>query len=101
MGTLVVEIKPADAAAIATIQVDGEAMVGKRLELRPGTKRVHVSVIAMGYRRFSKDIDIGTDNEVVDLEIEMGKRDSKKKRTLAVTLGMGALGVIGWLVRRR
>src|SRR5262245_13971944 len=98
---LELEIKPAAAASIAEIQVDGQPIVGKRVELPPGTKRVHVSVTAMGFRRYSKDVDIRDDEAIVALEIELAKRDSKKKRTLAVTLGMGALGVLAWLVRRR
>jgi len=95
------EITPSDAADIAEIQVDGQAVVGRKLELPGGTRRVHVSVIALGYKRFHKDVDITDDDALIALDIKLDKRDSKRKKTLAVTLGMGALGVIAWLVRRR
>ena len=101
MPKLEFDIKPSDAADIAEITVDGQAVVGKKLELPWGTKRVHVSVIALGYKRFHKDVDIPNDDALVALDIKLEKRTSTKKKTLAVTLGMGALGVIGWLVRRR
>jgi hypothetical protein len=97
MPTLQFSITPDAAAAIATIQVDGTEVAGKRLDL-PSGRRVRVSVIAVGYRRYSKQIDVDGDTT---LEIEMAKLQSKKKRTLAVTLGMGVVGVIAWLVRRR
>ena len=99
MRVLTIEIKPRDAAELASIQIDGMPIAGKRVELPDATKRVHVSVTAMGFTRYSKDVDITSDN--VAVEVKLGKRDSKKKRTLAVTLGMGALGVVAWLVRRR
>jgi hypothetical protein len=97
MVTLQFDIRPDEAAAIAMIQVDGTAVHGKRLDL-PSPKRVRVSVTAVGYRRYSKHVDIGSDTV---LDIELAKRPSKKKRTLAVTVGMGALGVLAWLARRR
>jgi len=95
------EIKPGEAAEIVEIQVDGQAIVGRKLELPSGTKRVHVSVIAMGYKRFHKDVDIPDDDALIALDVKLDKRASKKTKTLAVTLGMGALGVLAWLVRRR
>jgi hypothetical protein len=97
MPTLQFSIKPDEAAAIASIRVDGTAVAGKRLDLAKA-KRVRVSVIAVGFRRYSKQIDVDSDTT---LEIEMAKLQSKKTRTLAVTLGMGAVGVLAWLVRRR
>ena len=93
------EIEPSDAAEVAAIQVDGEPIAGKRIELPDATKRIRVSITAMGFQRYSRSIEIAEDNFVV--KVKLGKRDSKRKRTLAVTLGMGALGVIAWLVRRR
>ena len=97
MLTLQFAIKPSAAAEVATIQVDGTPVVGMRLEL-PAPARVHVSVTAIGFTRYAKDIEVDKD---MTLDIDLSKRDSKKKRTLAVTLGMGAFGVIAWLVRRR
>jgi hypothetical protein len=95
--TLILQIEPPDARAVATVQIDGSPLVGTRLEL-PAPRRVHVSVTAVGFHRFSRDVDV--DKDVV-LPIELAKRPHKKSRTLAVTLGMGALGVLAWLVRRR
>jgi hypothetical protein len=95
--TLQITIKPAAAAEVATIQIDGTPLHGKKLELEKPA-RVHVSVTAIGFTRFAKDIVLDKD---MTLDIDLAKRDSKKKRTLAVTLGMGALGVVAWLVRRR
>ena len=97
MPTLQFSLEPDDAAAIATIQVDGTQVAGQRLDL-PRPKRVRVSVTAVGFRRYSKQIDVDGD---MTLEIEMTKLQSKKKRTVAVTLGMGAIGLLAWLVRRR
>ncbi|HEY5921065.1 MAG TPA: hypothetical protein VIV11_05310 [Kofleriaceae bacterium] len=99
MRVLTIEVKPGDAAEVATIQVNGMPIAGKRVELPDDTKRVHVSVTAIGFQRYSKDVDLTDDN--TSIAVKLGKRDSKRKRTLAVTLGMGALGVIAWLVRRR
>ena len=96
--TLFIDIEPKEAADVATIVVDGNKLAGTKLEL-PAAKRVHVSVTAVGFRRYSKDVDVDGDTVVkVALVALPHKRSS---RTLAVTAAMGALGVIAWLIRRR
>lgn len=97
MPTLFIDVKPAEAAAVAEIQIDGSALAGSKLELE-APRRVHVSVIAVGFHRFHTDVMVDADKT---LPVELAPRPHKKNRTLAVTLGMGAIGVIGWLVRRR
>jgi hypothetical protein len=95
--TLLITIKPTAAAEVATIQIDGTPLVGTRLELAKPA-RVHVSVTAIGFTRYAKDILVDKD---MTLDIDLAKRAHKRNRTLAVSLGMGALGVLAWLVRRR
>jgi hypothetical protein len=95
--TLIIDVTPREAAAIATIQVDNLPIVGNQVDIE-GPKRVHVSVTAIGFERYSKDVDLDGDTVV---KVKLGKRPHKRNRTLAVTLGMGAVGVIAWLVRRR
>ena len=101
MAKLAFEIKPSDAADIAEITVDGQPIVGRKLEVPWGTKRVNVSVIALGYTRLHKDVEIPNDDAMVDVKVKLDKRTSTKKKTVAVTVGMGALSVLAWLVRRR
>jgi hypothetical protein len=96
--TLTIEVMPNEAAELASIQVDGVELVGNRIELDGGKKRVHVSVTAVGFKRYSQDVDVDGDKV---LEVDLSQRPHKKNRTLAVTLGMGAIGLIAWLVRRR
>lgn len=97
MPTLFIDVKPAEAAAVAEIQIDGTALVGNKLELET-PRRVHVSVIAVGFHRFHADVEVDADKT---LPVELASRPHKKNRALAITLGMGAVGVIAWLVRRR
>jgi hypothetical protein len=95
--TLILQIEPPQARTAATVQIDGSPLVGARLEL-PAPRRVHVSVTAVGFFRFSQDVEV--DRDVV-LPIELARRPHEKNRTLAVTLGMAALGVLAYLLRRR
>ena len=97
MPTLLITIKPAAAAEVATIQIDGTPLLGTRLELK-SPARVHVSVTAIGFTRFAKDMLVDQD---MTLDVDLTKRAHKRNRTLAVSLGMGAIGVLAWLVRRR
>ncbi|HEY5950753.1 MAG TPA: hypothetical protein VIV40_34915 [Kofleriaceae bacterium] len=97
MPTLIIDVTPSDAAAIATIQVDNLPIAGHKVDVKDKQK-VHVSVTAIGFSRYSKDIEI--DGDTV-LKVELAKRAHKRNRTLAVSLGMGAVGLIAWLVRRR
>ncbi len=98
MPTLFIDVKPAEAAEAATIYVDSVELVGKKLELDT-PRRVHVSVTAMGFQRFADAVDVQRD---MTFDVVLEPRPHKKKsRTLAVTLGMGAVGLIAWLVRRR
>lgn len=98
MPTLIIDVMPNEAADLATIQVDGIELVGNRIELDGDKKRVHVSVTAVGFKRYSQDIDVDGDKV---LKVDLSQRPHKKNRTLAVTLGMGAVGLLAWLVRRR
>jgi hypothetical protein len=95
--TLIIDVTPSDAAEVATIQVDNLPIIGKRYEVDKARK-VHVAVTAIGFKRFSKDVEV--QQETV-LKVELKKLPHKRNRTLAVTLGMGAVSVIAWLVRRR
>jgi hypothetical protein len=95
--TLIIDVTPSAAAAIATIQVDNLPIVGNKVEI-DGAKRVHVSVTAIGFERYSKDVDIDGDTVV---KVELGKRPHKRNRALMVSVGMGAAGLIAWLIRRR
>lgn len=95
--TLVVTIKPRSAEKIAAIHVDGEPLAGTRLEL-PAPRRVHVSVTALGFRRATRDVDVGDHTE---LSIELEKLRSHHRHTVAGTVGLAAASVIAWLIRRR
>jgi hypothetical protein len=95
--TLVVTIKPRRAEKIAAIHVDGEPLAGTRLEL-PAPRRVHVSVTALGFRRATRDVDVGDHTE---LSIELEKLRSHHRHTVAGTVGLAAASVIAWLIRRR
>ena len=96
--TLFIDIEPKEAAALATIVVDGNKLAGTKLEL-PAAKRVSLSITAVGFRRYAKKVDVDGDTVLkVELVALPHKRSS---RTLAVTAAMGALGVIAWLIRRR
>ena len=95
--TLVITIKPEEAANVATILVDGQVVEGTRLEL-PAARRVHVSVTAVGFRRATRDVDVKT---ITDLEIALVPLKHHKSRTLPVTIGMGVLSAVAWFLRRR
>jgi hypothetical protein len=95
---LILKLEPEEAVQIATILVDGSPS-GTRVELAT-PKRVHVSVTALGFHRFSKDVDVGDDTELLELVVQLQRRKHKKSRTLPVTLGMSAASVIAWLIRR-
>jgi hypothetical protein len=95
--TLVIVVKPDEAVEAAAIHVDGEAVIGTRIEL-PAPKRVHVSVTAIGYRRATRDVDVGAYTEI---EIELRALKHKKSRTLPVTIGMGIASALAWYFRRR
>jgi hypothetical protein len=95
--TLVITISPEDAAKVATIRVDGQAVEGTRLEL-PGPRRVRVSVTALGFRRATREVDV---KELTDVLIELTALRHKKSRTLPVTIGMGVLSAVAWYFRRR
>jgi hypothetical protein len=96
--TLFIDVKPAEAAEVATIHVDSVELVGTKLELDT-PRRVHVSVTAIGFQRFAEVVDVQRD---MTFDVMLEPRPHKKKsRTLAVTLGMGAIGLVAWLVRRR
>jgi hypothetical protein len=95
--TLIIDVSPSAAAEVATIQVDNLPLIGNRVELdKP--RRVHVSVTAMGFARYSKDVDVDRDTV---LEVKLGKRPHKRNRAIAVSIGMGAAGLVAWLIRRR
>jgi hypothetical protein len=96
--TLVITVRPDEAAAMAEIHVDGELVIGKRIEL-PSPRRVHVSVTALGYRRETKHVDV---KPFTEIEIELRPMPhGKKSRTLPVTIGMGVLSAAAWFLRRR
>jgi hypothetical protein len=95
--TLVIKVKPDEAAEAAAILVDGEPLFGPRIELPMG-RRVHVSVTAIGYRRATRDVDVGAYTEI---EVELRALKHKKSRTLPVTIGMGVLSALAWYLRRR
>jgi hypothetical protein len=95
--TLIIDVTPSEAAEIATVQVDNLPLIGNRVELdKP--RRIHVAVTAMGFARYSQDVEVERD---MVLRVELAKRPHKRNRALAVSLGMGAIGVIAWLLRRR
>lgn len=98
MPTLIIDVTPSEAAALATIQVDNLPIAGNKLDIE-GPRRVHLSVTAIGFERYSKDIDL--DGETVVIKVKLAKRPHKRNRALMVSLGMGAAGLIAWLVRRR
>ena len=96
--TLIITVKPDDAAKVATIHVDGEYLDGTRLELE-APRRVHVSVTALGFHRATRDVDVKT---ITDIQIELRPLPhAKKSRTLPVTIGMGVLSAVAWYFRRR
>jgi hypothetical protein len=95
--TLIIDVTPSEAAEVATIQVNNLPLIGNRIELDTA-RRIHVSVTAIGFARYSKDVDV--DGDMV-LRIELAKRPHKRNRALAVSLGMGAVGLVAWLIRRR
>ena len=94
--TLVIQVTPEEAAKIATIRVDGQE-VGTRVEL-PSPRRVRVSVTALGFRRATRSVDVGT---LTDVEIALAPLKHHKNRTLPVTIGMGVLSAVAWYLRRR
>jgi hypothetical protein len=95
--TLIIDVTPSDAAKVATIQVDNLPIIGNRYEVDKA-RTIHVSVTAMGFKRYSKDVDV--QQETV-LKVQLKKLPHKRNRALMVSLGMGAAGVIAWLIRRR
>lgn len=94
--TLVIKVTPEEAAKVATIRVDGQE-VGTRVEL-PAPRRVRVSVTALGFRRATRTVDVGT---LTDVEIALTPLKHHKSRTLPVTIGMGVLSAVAWYLRRR
>lgn len=79
------------------ISVDGKPLIGRRIDF-DAPRRVHVSVTALGFRRVTRDVEVGTYTE---LPIELVPLPHKKSRTLPVTIGMGLLSAIAWYFRRR